>query len=239
MFLLRLAECLCGKNESAANWNDIASRIKILYDPQFDYHPQYERFVLGTEIKQADTVLIGYPMMFPMNASTRANDLKFYGNATRSSGPAMSCSMYAINYLDIDDEEKANDMLKQSYKPYVRQPFNVWNEVVEDEIGATNFITGAGGFLQTILSGFLGIRLHLDRMEIINPRLPVSCSSLGVKGLSYKNSKFELMVKRNGRFITFFDLRDDFRVTFNDINGKFVTKPIVKNVECKFGFIRD
>lgn len=228
----RFAGCLCGKNESNDKWNEIAEKIKVLYDLKLDYHPQFEGYEVGTEIKQADTVLIGYPLMFPMNHSTRLNDLKIYGNATRSSGPAMSCSMMAINYLDVDDETKANEMLRQSYKPYVRQPFNVWNEVVEGEIGATNFITGAGGFLQTILNGFMGIRVHLDRLEIKNPKLPENCMTIKIAGFSYLNSKFELKLEVHGNFLKFFDLNDKLEVKIDGGEMKLISE----NVSCELVF---
>jgi protein-glucosylgalactosylhydroxylysine glucosidase len=207
---------LCGKNEPRDEWIDIATKIKVLYDARLDYHPQYEDYKLGTEIKQADTVLVGYPLMFAMNQSTRVNDLQFYGNATRDSGPAMSCSMYAINYLDVDDETKANEMLISSYKPFVRRPFNVWSEVAEGEEGATNFITGAGGFLQTVLNGFLGIRLKLQHLEIRNPRRPQNCTNLRVSGISYLKSKFELRVNETGRFLRFIELNDELIMKKSD-----------------------
>lgn len=220
---------MCGKNESNGEWNDIAIRLKILYDQELDYHPQFEGYEVGTEIKQADTVLIGYPLMFPMNQSTRVNDLKFYGSATRSSGPAMSNSMYAINYLDVDDERRANEMLSETYKPYIRQPFNVWSEVVEGEDGATNFMTGAGGFLQTIFNGFLGIRLHLDRLEIRNPRLPKNCTKLRVKGFSYLNSKFELKREMKKVSLNFYKLNDEMELTMNGNNAI----RIIEDQNCK------
>lgn len=220
---------MCGKNESNGEWNDIATRLKILYDHELDYHPQFEGYKVGTEIKQADTVLIGYPLMFPMNQSTRGNDLKFYGSATRSSGPAMSNSMYAINYLDVDDEGRANEMLSQTYKPYIRRPFNVWSEVVEGEDGATNFMTGAGGFLQTIFNGFLAIRLHLDRLEIRNPRLPENCTKLRVKGFSYLKSKFELKRESNKVWLNFYKLNDE--VELKTTGNKAIL--IVENQKCK------
>jgi protein-glucosylgalactosylhydroxylysine glucosidase len=212
----RFSECLCGKNESNDKWNEIAEKLEILYDPQFDYHPQFEGFAIGTEIKQADAVLIGYPLQFPMNSSTRVNDLKIYGNATRRSGPAMTSSMMAINYLDVDNEAEANEMLRQSYKPFIRQPFNVWNEVVEGEIGATNFITGAGGFLQAIFNGFMGIRVHLDRLEINSPKLPESCSMIKVAGFSYLNSKFELKLEKHEKYLRFYELNDRIEMKIDD-----------------------
>jgi protein-glucosylgalactosylhydroxylysine glucosidase len=212
----RFAGCLCGKNDLNDEWNEIAEKIKVLYDPQLDYHPQYEGYKVGTENKQADTILIGFPLMFPMNHTTRLNDLKIYGNTTRSDGPAMTSSMMAINYLDVHDENKANEMLRQSYKPYVRQPFNVWNEVVEGEIGATNFITGAGGFLQTIFNGFMGIRVHWDRLEIKNSKLPDNCTAIKIAGFSYLNSKFELELGDDGKFIKFVELNDKLNMKMDD-----------------------
>lgn len=48
-------------------WSDIAKHLKLSYDPVLDYHPQYDSYKLGTEIKQADAVLIGYPLGYQMN----------------------------------------------------------------------------------------------------------------------------------------------------------------------------
>lgn len=230
LFPFRFAERLCGKNDSNDEWIDIAGKIKVLYDHELDYHPQFEGYQVGEEIKQADAVLVGYPLMFPMNHSTRVNDLKLYGNATRSSGPAMTSSMYAINYLDVNDEVNANEMLSESFKPHVRKPFNVWSEVVEGEEGATNFLTGAGGFLQTIFNGFLGIRLHSTYLEIRNPRLPLNCKSLRVSGLAYLKSKFELILMGDDKALKFVTLNDDLTLTIDD--GERVH--IVENCLCKF-----
>lgn len=230
-FFSRFTQCLCGgKNDTIDRWIEIAKHIKILYDSQFDYHPQFEGYEIGTEIKQADAVLIGYPMMFPMNASTRLNDLNYYVNATRPSGPAMTYSMFAINYLDIDDRGKASEMLDKSYKQYIRKPFNVWSEVVQGEIGATNFITGAGGFLQTIFNGYFGIRLHLDHMEIKSPKLPKYCKKLIGKGFSYLNSKFELKILGSKVFIRFLLLNENLIITKD--NQDMVE--IVEGILCKF-----
>lgn len=228
---LRFSGCLCGKNASNDKWNEIAEKLKILYDPKHDFHPQFEGFDIGTEIKQADTVLIGYPLLLPMNLSTRLNDLKIYGSATRRSGPAMTSSMMAINYLDVDNDVEANAMLRQSYKPFVRRPFNVWNEVVEGEIGATNFMTGAGGFLQTIFNGFLGIRVYLDRLQIDNSKLPENCTSIRIKGFSYLNSKFELNLEKQEKFLKFIELNDKLGMKIDD-----EMKMINENKICELFF---
>lgn len=62
----------------------------------------------------------------------------------------------------------------------------MWNEVIKGEKGATNFITGSGGFLQAILNGYAGIRMFIDRFEIRNPRLPSNTDKLSISGISTK-----------------------------------------------------
>ena len=76
--------------EVPASWVEEASRLKLEYDEERDFHPQvdtdhsdhahphgntivqYTGYTVGTVVKQADTVLAGYPLMYPMAASTRA-----------------------------------------------------------------------------------------------------------------------------------------------------------------------
>jgi protein-glucosylgalactosylhydroxylysine glucosidase len=50
------------------NFAKMARSLKLLYDEEGDFHPQYEGYVDGTMIKQADAVLLGFPLQLPMNA---------------------------------------------------------------------------------------------------------------------------------------------------------------------------
>ena len=45
--------------------------------------------------------------------------------------------------------------------PFISQ---VWTEEASGH-GATNFITGMGGYLQSILFGYGGLRMHIDRID--------------------------------------------------------------------------
>lgn len=200
------------------------------YDAAHDYHPQFDGYEIGTQIKQADAVLIGYPLMYPMNRSTRVNDLMFYSNVTRNDGPAMTYSMLTINYLEVDDMLAAQQILTRSYEPYIRAPFNVWNEVVDNGIGATNFITGAGGYLQTIFNGFLGLRFRLDRLQIIKPKLPlINVTRIYVRGFAYLSSKFSLKVEEGHKSLMFYELNDDLKMVTKQMD-EFDVK---RNVECE------
>jgi len=79
----------------AANttFKTIADQLRILYDPAHQYHPEFQGYTRGTKIKQADTILLGYPLLFGTNSSTaaevRKNDLDYYQTVTDQNGPAM------------------------------------------------------------------------------------------------------------------------------------------------------
>lgn len=164
-------------------WKSIAGDIKLPYDAEFDYNPQFDGYNLGSIIKQADAVLLGFPLTFAnMKTSTRRNNLALYGNVTRGSGPAMTWSMQAIGLLEVG-QPPTERLFNRTYLPYVRRPFFVWNEYVDGEqLGASNFITGAGGFLQLIMYGYAGIRINSDSLTVKRPALPPRTSELKLNG---------------------------------------------------------
>ena len=54
-----------------------------------------------------------------------------------------------------------------------------------------NFITGAGGFLQSVTFGYGGLRLKLDGIHL-DPVLPDHTGKIGFYGLTYLGNKFDL-----------------------------------------------
>lgn len=165
-------------------------------------------------------------LQFPPR-STRLNDLEIYEKVTRSSGPAMTWSMFAINYLDLNVSTKADEHFENGFRKYLQPPFLIWREVAiherseesdrktessssrssaaaeeeEEEAGAVNFLTGAGGFLQSILYGYCGVRVLSDRLEINEPRLLPSTNELIITGIKYRGLSIDLIVRRrNDRY---------------------------------------
>lgn len=65
------AGCACkevlGTSEADyEKFSKIARSLTLLYDEENDFHPQFEGYD-GEMIKQADVVMIGYPLQYPMN----------------------------------------------------------------------------------------------------------------------------------------------------------------------------
>lgn len=138
------------------------------------------------KIKQADVTLLGYPLQYAnIRASTRRNNLEFYENVTRPSGPAMTWSMHAMGQLDLG-MAPTKQLFNRSYAPYIKKPFYVWTEngISDGKVGAKNFLTGAGGFLQLIMYGYAGIRINATSMTITHPTLPPNTKQLKLNGSS-------------------------------------------------------
>ncbi|XP_026465259.1 protein-glucosylgalactosylhydroxylysine glucosidase-like [Ctenocephalides felis] len=204
LYLGEYAKCICGHFSNSQNYAEIAKHLTLLYDQKKNYHPEFQGFNPQTEkIKQADVVLIGYPLQYPMESSTRMNDLKIYGPITRDSGPAMTWAMHSINYLDLGMHDEARKMFQKSYQDYVREPFKVWNENrrANSGDGAVNFLTGMGGFLQTIINGYAMIRIDLEGLHFgrnvggdgLN-MLPENVTGIYINGLKYHGTSFEIRV---------------------------------------------
>lgn len=83
------AACLAKTKPLNESWVTKARCMHIPFDEKRRIHPEYEGYK-DNVIKQADVVLLGFPLMWPMDAEIRKNDLLFYEKKTRITGPAMT-----------------------------------------------------------------------------------------------------------------------------------------------------
>ena len=91
-------------------------------------------------VKQADTILLSYPLGFNMSATLLSNDLTVYDPITDPEGPAMTWSMFAVGWINAGDFNRSAGHFQRGYAP-VHPPFNVWTESPNGG-GTVNFITG-------------------------------------------------------------------------------------------------
>lgn len=75
-----------------SQWETIAKGMKIPFDDEQQIHLEFDGYK-GQKIKQADVVLLGYPLMYPMSPQVRLNDLVYYTPRTDGHGPAMTWGM--------------------------------------------------------------------------------------------------------------------------------------------------
>lgn len=169
--------------------------------------------------------------------STRENDLKMYEKVTRIDGPAMTHAMHTIGFLDLKLPDEAGKMFEKTHGEYIRRPFYIWSEARPPTIGVGNFITGAGGFLQSIINGYGGIRLHFDRMEISNFYLPPSSTSLKLNGITYLGNRFSLELKSANEAIIIFKTVSSKNQIIMAIDDE--VKPVTLSTECKLHYLNN
>ncbi len=86
------------------SWLDKMAELVFLYNEEYEYHEEFEGFdeeySTGTlderGIKQADVVLLGFPLLWQMPDEVRRNDLELYEPITDPEGPAMTWGIFAI-----------------------------------------------------------------------------------------------------------------------------------------------
>ena len=177
-----------------AQWLAIAENLRMPFDETNQIFSQYDGYNGSQQIKQADTVLLIYPLEWPMSNQVASNTLDFYAERSDPDGPAMTDAMHAVDSAQIGEPGCAtNTYLNRSIKPFVRDPFAQYVEARGDKAGAQdplagspalNFTTGSGGFAQVFLYGLTGFRWRADHVQL-DPMLPPQLSGgVTLTGLS-------------------------------------------------------
>ncbi len=186
-----------------ADWTRIADRLRIPYDSERQVFEQYAGYD-GSKIKQADTAMLMYPLRWPMTREQAARTLDYYAVRTDPEGPAMTDAIHAIDAAAIGEPGCSTyTYVMRSIEPFVRGPFHQFSEARGAKAGADdplagapahNFLTGAGGFLQTFTYGLAGLRWEDDRVRL-DPVLPPQMKEgVRLKGLHWRGRTFDVAI---------------------------------------------
>lgn len=186
-----------------AEWQRVADGLRIPYDPARKLFLQYAGYN-GSTIKQADTVLLIYPLEWPMEPGAAAATLDYYAARTDPDGPAMTDSVHAIDAAAIGEPGCATyTYLQRAVRPFMRGPYALFSEARGAKSGAQDplsgspaedFLTGKGGFLQVFTHGLTGLRLREDGVRL-DPMLPPQLGSgVTLTGLRYRGRTYDLAI---------------------------------------------
>ncbi|XP_077863843.1 protein-glucosylgalactosylhydroxylysine glucosidase-like [Saccoglossus kowalevskii] len=119
-------ECMAGHEEGLPrDWTEKARTLIEIVDTVNEYHPEHATYTIGTIVKQADVILLGFPLMWDAKPGMRQNDLEIYEDVTDPNGPAMTWGMFAVGHLELGNYERAAELFERSYSPYVKEPFKI------------------------------------------------------------------------------------------------------------------
>ncbi|MBF6062426.1 discoidin domain-containing protein [Nocardia terpenica] len=182
-------------------WNTVADHLRMPFDPVNGVYLQYDGY-RGSQIKQADTVLLEYPLAWPMPPEVAAKTLDYYAARTDPDGPAMTDSVHAIDAARGGEPGcSVGTYLDRSARPFAREPFGQFAEARGSKAGATDplagspafdFTTLAGGYVQEFTNGLLGLRIYDDRVRL-DPLLPPQLAQgLTVRGIHWQGRVFDV-----------------------------------------------
>ena len=170
---------ICGEKVPEI-WQEIGENIRVL---QFENgvtreHSTYK----GEMIKQADANLLAYPLGLITDEYRQRQDLEYYAERIdQKDGPAMSYSVYCVQYARMGEADKAYEMFRRCYEPNLRKPFGVISETPTSN--NPYFMTGAGGLLQAVLNGFCGLQITNEGIVQLPSVLPSHWKRVTVTGV--------------------------------------------------------
>ena len=186
-------------------WKTIADGLyfpadKVRSIPAENAAPMTDRF----SAKQADTLLLIYPLNKPFDPQTAGRMLDFYTAHTIKNGPAMTGSMQAIVAAKLGRGQASLDQFHDSYRPFERGPWDAFSE--KRTSNRVYFCTGMGGCLQSVLYGFAGLQVVEAGQKgagtkiagdgsaalYADPHLPPGWGGLTVKGVRFHSKSYDV-----------------------------------------------
>lgn len=183
-----LAAKICGK-KAPEIWQKISENL-VFAKMKNGVTQEYKGYD-GQMIKQADVNLLAYPLGVITDPSQIKKDLEYYsGKVDQNNGPAMTYSVFAVQYARLGNADRAYSYFKKAYQPNQRPPFGVLAETATSS--NPYFMTGAGGILQTFINGFGGLEITENGIIQHKTALPKHWKKLTIKGVGKDRKDFIL-----------------------------------------------
>jgi hypothetical protein len=157
--------------------------------------------------KQAAALLAVWPLQEPQAEDEALAMLDRFAGKTVPNGPAMSLSIEALVRARFDDPERAYEVWLESWRRYTHGPHLQFSESPSGR--NTYFLTGAGGCVNALLYGFVGLRLDSrpapgapwsrqlasGAWVSLKPRLPKAWRSVTVEPFVFDGQRHVLTVR--------------------------------------------
>lgn len=248
----RFLLCVCGTvlnitefqdmDEESKKWNEIVKKLKLPFDDSENRHTQFDDHKSDMELNISEGLLLD--TLIPMKnikRTTRKNNLEFAESTLGSTTPLpMHYGLATIASLKLGDAIEAENNLRKSFENYLQGPFNVWSSSPNENDGIKHYLPGAASLLQTILTGYGGLKLHVDRLEFLRPTVPnTSVTGLTFSSINYLGNIFRMEVTKSKTTIYFKSVNTNRYLTLvrkiidDNGNEEYVNEDVCHRCTCK------
>jgi Glycosyl hydrolase family 65 central catalytic domain/Glycosyl hydrolase family 65, N-terminal domain/Glycosyl hydrolase family 65, C-terminal domain len=184
-------------------WDRIAGALYVPLAPGGVHHLAFDPSVPGhsEDFGGGPLALLFMPSLdLPMSAQLRRNDYE-YGirpnTAERVGAAPMGIAPRSIAAASVGSEADAAAWFATNFTGgSLKPPFNVRTETASNNTGY--FITGSGGYLQSLLYGFSGLRIReAGLIEAYPPVLPQTWRSLTLRNLRFRGQRLDVRLARD------------------------------------------
>jgi len=159
-------------------------------------NPKWADIAQKLYIPRKDLVLLDYPLELAMSDQEKQAlvDQSLKESTGRQEGVMMEVEFRPIPAVELREKSVLQMLLDNTYRPYVRPPFNVLPETPTNN--NINFITGAGAFLQQFIFGYAGLRFSADAglSRKYTPMLPERISQMVLHNVSVRGKRVDITV---------------------------------------------
>ena len=181
-------------------WADIAAKLYLPFSASGQHHLDMDESV-PHDPRDSDLAFLAFPSLdLPMSAPVRRNDYAIVASRMdRSTGipTTMGLAPVAIAAAAAGDLAEATRWVERNaatdmFKP----PFNVRPETASNNTGY--FVTGSGGFLQSLIYGLTGLRIEPDGLvQAYPPQLPSAWKSMTLKDITFRGKHYDVTIDRD------------------------------------------
>ena len=157
-------------------------------------HPRWQKVARRLYLPASDSALLWFPLdrVFPAAQTRQAIQHMLASIHQGDSGAMMGTEFYPILAAQLGNRSLIGQLLDPLSKAYLRPPFQVIAETPDNQ--NTNFITGAGAFLQQVVFGYSGLRLTQAGLEQKFPAvLPPGVSKLTLQNITVHGTRRTLV----------------------------------------------
>lgn len=187
-------------------WSTIAAKLVIPMDKTLGFPAEYAGMKPQIQAKQADTLLLVYPLNASYDASTEGKMLDFYRSHTIPTGPAMTSCIHAVIAARLGRGQQSLDDFHDAYRPFERSQWDAFSE--KRSTSNVYFMTGMAGALQSVLYGFAGLQVVPNGQAGVgkkiagdsvaslyaDPHLPPGWGKLEIQGIQFRGKTIDMTV---------------------------------------------
>ena len=181
-------------------WAEIAAKLYLPFSASGQHHLDMDETVRH-DLGGNDIPLFSFPSLdLPMSEQVRHND---YAMAAQSLGASdrapntMGLAPISIAAAaDGNTAEAARWIERNAADDMFKPPFNVRPETATNNTGY--FLTGSGGFVQSLIFGLTGLRIEAQGLvQAYPPLLPPAWKSMTLQGITFRGMHYDIVVRRD------------------------------------------